>query len=197
MKLKLSYSVMNLWQRGDVSGVIEALNGVWHEPNDAMKFGIEKHKEWEEEVKATGCMPKVFGGKQLVKPITEKYYKVKLADWLWLSGIVDLEYGENGEFIVDYKTGKGSASAYTNSLQTGCYKILRPKAKHFIYKHYNQYEGKTTSSLIHLTDNLLTDSLDKVFSIACDIRATLENMGLEDFDNVNKSSRKDKENDEQ
>lgn len=194
MKLKLSYSVMNLWQRGDINGVIEALHGHWQEPSEAMKFGTMKHKEWEEEVKKTHCMPIVFGGKELVNPKTEKYYKEQLSDWLWLSGIVDLEYGENGEFIVDYKTGKGSASAYVNSLQAGCYKILRPKAKVFTYKHYNQYEEKTSSSIIHLTDNLLTESLDKVFSIACDIRATLESQGLEDFDNVNKSSRKDKEN---
>lgn len=197
MRLKLSYSLINLWQRGDTNGVIEALHGHWQEPNEAMKFGIQKHKEWENEVNATGCMPEVFGGKELENPKTEQYYKEQLADWLWLSGVVDLEYGKNGENIVDYKTGKGGAGAYANSLQAGCYSLLRPNAKRFTFKHFNQYDGKTSSSVVFLTDALRAESFDKIFSIACDIRATLETLGFEDFDNVDISSRKDKDYEQQ
>lgn len=193
MRLKLSYSLISLWQRGDMNAVVEALFGVWQPPTDAMNFGTQKHKEWEEEVKRTGCMPEVFGGQKLINPKTEQYYKVQLADWLWLSGVIDLEYGENGENIVDYKTGHGNANGYAGSIQAGCYKILRPNAKRFTFKHYNQYENETSSSVIYLTDKLLADSIDKVFSAACDIRNTLENLGYGDFDNVDKSSRK-KEN---
>ena len=57
MRLKLSYSLISLWQRGDMNAVVEALFGVWQPPTDAMNFGTQKHKEWEEEVKRTGCMP--------------------------------------------------------------------------------------------------------------------------------------------
>lgn len=197
MRLKLSYSLIGIWQRGDINAVIEALNGVWQPPNEAMAYGTQKHKEWESEVNRTKCMPKIFGGQKLINPKTEQYYKVQLSDWLWLSGVIDLEHGEFGENLVDYKTGHGNANAYSNSLQAGCYKILRPQAKRFVFKHYNQYEDKTSSSIIYLTDKLLSDSMDKVFSAGCDIRAALENLGFNDFDNVNKSSRKENNNNDE
>jgi hypothetical protein len=193
MRLKISYSLIRLWERGDINALIEALNGIWQEPSPAMEYGTMKHKEWEDEVNRTGCMPEIFGGQKLVNPKTEQYYKVQLTDWLWLSGVIDLEYGAEGENLVDYKTGQGNANAYSDSLQAGCYKILRPKAKRFTYKHFNQYENKTSSSIVYLTDKLLLDSLDKVISVGCDIVNTLENLGYADFDNLDSSSRRKKD----
>lgn len=191
MKLKISYSIINLWQKGDVSGVIEALHGHWHEQTEAMLYGIEKHKEWELYTNRTNKLPEVFGNTELLKPKTEQYRKAQVMDWLWLSGVADLQYGENGEVIVDYKTGKTTASSYANSLQVGCYKVLFPEAKIFKFLCYNQHNGTTSSSIIKLTDTLYQEALDKIMTVGCDIRATLENMGMEDFDNVDVSSRKE------
>lgn len=191
MKLKLSYSVIRLWQEGKVSEAIEALHGHWQEPNQYMKYGIEKHKEWENETKVTGRIPEVFGGKEIENFYTEQYHKKQILDWLWLSGIIDLQYEDNGKVVlVDYKTGKGTANQYTNGLQAPLYKILVPEATMFRYLCYNQYENKVTSSFMHLSKATLDKALETLISVACDIRATLEQMGLEDFDNVNKSSRK-------
>lgn len=184
MKLKLSHSIMAMWERGDTDGALAALQGVYMPPNEYMKFGIAMHKEWEREVKETNCLPAVFGGRQLVNPQTEVYKVVQLLDWLWLSGIVDLKEEWT---LYDYKTGKGSASSYTNSLQSGCYKILHPEATVFRFLCWNQYTNKVSTSMVHLTEGMMQRSLDHVVTIACDIRAALENMGKEDFDNVGRA----------
>lgn len=188
MRLKVSYSLINLWQRGDYQGVWDALHGKWKPATPQMEFGTKMHKEWEEEVKRTQHLPKIFGGNELVKPITEKYHLVQVYDWLWLSGIIDLQYGENGETIVDYKTGRGNANSYMNSLQVGCYKILQPKAKQFRFLCWNQYDDKVTTSQIWLTDKLMEEAINQVFTVGCDIRAMLEAQGVgDDFDNINKT----------
>ena len=179
--------------------MIEALNGIWREPTPAMQYGIDKHKEWENYVNETSHLPTEFGGEYVELPITEQYRKICLVDdWLWLCGMADLQYGKNGEYIIDYKTGRGSANQYANSLQVGCYKVLFPEAKIFKFLHYNQHEGgKVTMSMIRLTQNVYDDAIDKILTIGCDIRAMLEQMGMEDFDNVNRShTKKGKNQDE-
>lgn len=193
MRLKISYSIINLWLKGDISAVVEALNGHWQEQTPAMLYGIEKHKEWENYVNETGKLPDVFGGGDLINPKTEQYRKLCLVDdWLWLSGIADLQYGNKGEVLVDYKTGKSTANQYSNSLQVGCYKVLFPEAKYFKFLCYNQHTEKVTTSIIRLSDKVYQDAIDRILTVGCDIRATLENLGMSDFDNVNVSSRSNK-----
>ena len=187
MKLKLSYSILSLWKRGDYDGVLDALNGKWREPNEYMKFGTEKHREWENEVRETGELPRLFGGGKLRNPITERYSRGQRLDWLWLSGITDLQFGENGEQLVDYKTGRGTANSYAGTLQAGCYKVLHPEAKVFRFLCWNQYSGRITTSMIFLTDAYGVKALDEIVSIACEIRDFLERSGMEDFNNVDKA----------
>jgi len=186
MKLKISSSIITMWLQGRQSEAIEALMGVWHEPNEFMKFGIQMHEEWEKEVIETQSLPTVFGGKPLIKPQTEVYKKIEVLDWLWLSGITDLIYGENGEYIVDYKTGKGTAVSYTGSIQSGCYAVLHPNAVKFTYMCFNQYSDKVTMANVLLSDGYRQTALDKIVSVGVDIRNTLENMGYEGFNNVDK-----------
>ena len=46
-----------MWLQGRQSEAIEALMGVWQEPNEYMRFGIQMHGEWEKEVIETQCLP--------------------------------------------------------------------------------------------------------------------------------------------
>lgn len=193
MRLKLSFSIINAWYHGDKDGAIDMLMGKWREPTEAMQFGTFMHKQWENEVNETGCLPKVFGGAKIEQPLTETYYKKQILDWLWLSGVIDLQYQTpDGDLVlVDYKTGNGNANQYTQSLQAGIYGILQPDAKLFIFKHYNQYEDKTTSSIIRLGGDVIIETLNVVTEIAYDIVDELIKRGMSDFDNVDKSSRKE------
>lgn len=193
MKLKLSFSTVNMWLNGDHDGAIDALVGKYREPTEAMQFGTFMHKQWEDEVNQTGHMPKLFGGKPLVEPVTEEYSRVVIFDWLCLSGVIDLQYRlPNGDLVlVDYKTGNSNANHYSNSLQVGCYKLLKPEAKLFIFKHFNQYTDETTSSIIHLTEDLKLRTLNTIIDVAYEIVDELVKRGMSDFDNWNKTSRKE------
>lgn len=196
MRLKLSFSTVSLWRNGDVDGAIDALMGKYREPTDAMKFGTFMHRQWENEVNETKCLPTLFGGMPLIEPITEEYSRVQLASWLVLSGVIDLQYrNSNGDLVlVDYKTGNSNANHYSNSLQVGCYKLLKPEAKMFIFKHYNQYTGEVTSSIVHLTNELERKTAETVFNVAYEIVDELTKRGITEFDNWQTTSRKENEN---
>ena len=185
MKLRLSFSTVSMWRNGDVDGAIDALMGKYREPTDAMKFGSFMHKQWEQEVNNTQCLPTLFGGARINEPKTEQYYCVQLDDWLWLCGVIDLEYktDDGRTILVDYKTGNSNANHYSNSLQAGCYKILRPNAELFVFKHFNQYTENVTSSIVHLTNTLEAHTMQKIISTAYEMAYELDKRGMPDFDN--------------
>ena len=185
MKLRLSFSTVSMWRNGNVDGAIDALMGNYPKPTDAMKFGTFMHEQWEKEVIETQCLPKLFGGTKINEPMAEKYHCVQLDDWLWLCGVIDLEYktDDGRTILVDYKTGNANANHYSNSLQAGCYKILRPNAELFVFKHYNQYTGNVTSSIVHLTTELEAHTMQKILSTAYAIADELAKRGMGDFDN--------------
>ena len=174
-----------MWRNGDVDGAIDALMGKYREPTDAMTFGSFMHKQWEQEVHHTQCLPTVFGGARINEPKTEQYYCVQLDDWIWLCGVIDLEYktDDGRTILVDYKTGNSNANHYSNSLQAGCYKILRPNAELFVFKHYNQYTENVTSSIVHLTYNLEAHTMHKIITTAYEMAYELDKRGMPDFDN--------------
>lgn len=193
-RLKLTASIVNVWERGDRQELIDVLHGEWRPPTEPMEYGTLKHKEWELEVKNTGRLPEIFGGEKIENPKTETYHTLELDDWLKISGVIDLEYGKHGEVIVDYKTGGGSSSAnqYARSLQVGFYALMRPEAKLFKFQHYNRKTGRVSTSVVHLTEMKRREWQDKIMSIACDIRSWLEPTEP-DFDNWNISTHKRKD----
>ena len=183
-KLKLSQSLVNMWLAGRRTETIESLFGKWQPPNKYQQFGIEQHQKWEDEVKQTNCLPQVFGGAELKAPQTEVYRKIQIADWLWYSGITDLL--DDG-IVYDYKTGKTRASAYMKNIQVGSYGLLFPETKTFKYLCWNQYDDTITTATIALTDELKTETIDKIITVACDIRAEMERLGFENFNNVDEA----------
>lgn len=176
--MKVSYSILNMWQQGRYDDAIAAYQGIWIPPTDQMKAGTEYHQAWENEVNASHKLPKVFGAAKLTKPIAEGYYKVQILDWLWVSGMLDCE--DEAELTgYEYKTGKSNAGAYARTYQHKVYKVLRPHLKWFEYHAFNQYTDVATMERIHLTQKLYEDGLEWITSNACDLRATLEQMGID------------------
>lgn len=195
-RLKISYSIANAWLNGDKEGAMRMLLGERIEPTPAMQFGTAMHKEWEDEVKRTQCMPAVFGGQKILKPKTEQYYKTWLTDQLCVSGVVDLQYEtEDGRTIlVDYKTGKGNAGAYAGSLQAYVYQLFVPSARTFLFKHYNQYEGTTSTAIVQLTPETATEAIVTLRQVGDEIFEELDNRGYASFDNTDSHNHTQGEN---
>ena len=175
-KLRLSHSIMSLWHKGEYADAIEAMKGNWRAPNQYMKAGIEFHEQWEKEIEATGKMPAVFGGGQMKDPKTEVKIVRDINDWLVVSGVIDAVDLPRG---FEWKTGRSNASSYANGFQHKVYKVLEPRLKLMEFRAHNQYTGENTVELVHLTDKTFDDGLEWIITIACDIRATIEQMGLE------------------
>lgn len=178
MNIKLSYSLISWWLAGDYEGVFKALNGDWGETSEAAQYGIDKHKEWEQEVRNTGCLPKVFGGEPLERWGTELTRELELTDWLKLKGRVDLCHFVDGEMhLVDFKTGRTPLATYANGIQHKIYKVLFPEAQVFDYMQFNQHTQEVDFQRVHLSPKMYEEAVDLIITVGCDIRATLENMG--------------------
>lgn len=185
MKIKLSYSTIALWERGEYEAVFEYLTtGKWTMYQDenirkALEFGRKKHREYEKYVDKHKKIPPDFDiNYRLENPVVEEYKTRQILPWLKISGIIDVQYGDK---MIDWKTGRGNVSQYTSGVhiwQPRVYKILNPKAKLLDFWHYNQYLDKATMARCFLTDFDYKEAIDKIVTVACDIRATAENMGI-------------------
>ena len=179
--IRVSYSILNSWAKGDFDRAIAPYAGVEIEPTEAMEYGKKKHVAWEKESRRTGRLPRRFGGRKLVSPKFELNTKKvrKLKDWCYLSGVLD------GDTAIDYKTGRTPAGDYLNSRQHECYQILYPNIKRFEYHCCNQHlqrkdDGYITVAVAYLSRKTLRDGINWVLTNAAELREYLINNGYGD-----------------
>lgn len=164
----ISHSVADAWHRGLTDNAIGMLTGTHQIPaNPAMVLGKELHAEYEAETRETGRVPKIF--KLDPGPVEpELFGKIKVYDWLWLIGHAD---AVGKDFIIDYKTGGGSAKLV--GYQVPLYCAIFGKKKGHIY-HYNTRTGDITTASKRITAKIIDETIDWIVSIACDIRGSCE-----------------------
>lgn len=191
-KMRVSYSILSAWDRGDWDRAIAPFVGREIEGNEFMQRGKRWHKRWEKESRKTGKIPAIFGDEKLVDAQIEGDSRRvrQINDWLELSGVLDRidkpEWLLTGKRGIDYKLSKQNAVAWANSKQGACYKILYPELSVFEFHCHNPYLKKgdpdaTTMSIVHLTDKVLEEGLEWVLTTASDLRAYLEanNISIE------------------
>lgn len=174
-KFRASYSTLNLWASGQKDRAIEGYFKLSTFITPQMEAGKRYHKEWEEETKKTNCMPAVFGGRKLQNPITERKIVVEVDSWLDLVGVIDLQ---DGDLLIDYKTGKTPASAYSSSCQPYIYQLLVPTAKRFEFHCFDQYRNKAEVSILYLTEKTFDIGLEWLITHSSDMHSTLLEQGL-------------------
>jgi hypothetical protein len=171
-KFRASYSTLSTWARGDIDRAVEGYFKLATFTTPQMEAGKKFHKEWELEIKETGCMPKVFGGKQIKLPHkTERKIVRQITDWMELVGVIDLDI--NSKLLIDFKTGKTPSGAYTQSFQHKLYQILRPTAHRFEYHHYDQYKKTSDVSIIYLTDQTMDEGLNYLLTYGAEMHSYL------------------------
>lgn len=177
--LRASYSILSKWASGDWQGATEMYFRLKEIETPPMKFGKDKHKEWEKEVNKNKRFPEVFGGREIGKFETELKVEKKLTDWLMLVGVIDLWLPEEAT-VVDWKTGVISSEQYSNSFQMPVYQILKPEAKRFEFHRLNQYNKKVDMSIGYLTEKTLSSGIDWVITHASEMHSYFEENGLYD-----------------
>jgi hypothetical protein len=180
--IRVSYSILSAWARGDVDRAIAPFLGEEVLPTQAMIEGKEWHKKWEDETNRTGCRPKIFGGEKLTNARAEVKLVRQLTDWCTLSGVIDLMDDEQDE---DHKTGKSTATDYANGFQHKVYHVLDPSKKRFRYNCFNQHlpsnhPDAVTVSIVHLTRKTLEEGIEYVLTHAAELREYLIREGYGD-----------------
>lgn len=179
--IRLSYSIVAAWLRGDWDNAIAPFLGQDTFSNEAMEQGKKYHRKWEKEALRTGKLPHVFGAGKLADGFaTEQKREVWLNDWIQLSGILDLVEGTVG---TDYKTGKKNATGYANSDQHKFYKVLAPELTRFQYRCMNQHlrrgiPERVSFGLVHLTDRTLEEGIELILTVAPEIHKYLIDNGV-------------------
>lgn len=180
--IRVSYSILSAWARGDIDRALGPFLGKEIAPTQAMIEGKHWHAKWEKETNRTGCRPKIFGGEKIANVQTEVKIVKQLNDWCILSGVIDLQSPTQNE---DHKTGRSSATDYASSFQHKFYQVLDPSKKKFRYNCFNQHLPKdhpdrVTVSVVHLTRNTLEDGLEDILTHSAELRQYLIGQGLED-----------------
>lgn len=207
-QFRASYSTLAAWARGDYDLALGMYFKTATFDNDAMRLGRALHDEWEQEIKASGCMPQVFGAKPLPKGYKcEVFATRKLADWLVLRGKLDLhtptpyasnklKFGENVEgepgrvydYVdargvgFDWKSGVTPSTQWANSMQHKVYQVLYPSLQRFEYHAFNPYAKRSqavTVSIVHLTPKTLEEGVEWLVTHAGEMKHYIEQNDLE------------------
>lgn len=179
MKLRLSYSILSCWEKGDYDGTIMRLRGEWPEPTKPMLMGRDADERWTHEVNVTGRMPVDFGGAKFSGEARTQLKKAFwINDWIQVVGVLDLKEPKIGR---DWKYGATSATQYANGYQHKVYQVLYPEMTMFAYHAFNPYvprEDAVTSAYIHLNKESLTDGVEYIITHGSSIRDYIEKNEL-------------------
>ena len=166
-KFRASFSVLNVWASGDWERAVKMYFKLEKFTTPAMADGKEFHEKWRKHTTETKTLPFEFGAKKLTSPICEQKIVVPIYDWLDLVGIIDCY---DDPIIYEYKTGKTSSEDYAGTMQPGVYGVLATYAKMYVEQcqimHYDQYQKKSDTSIVWLTDKRLEDSYNWIVTLS-------------------------------
>ena len=181
-KFRASWSTLSVWAKGDWEKAIKGYFKLEEFKSKAMTAGKDLHKEWENEIIKTQCLPLDFGGKKLIKPETENKLVVQIEDWLELVGVIDCI---DSPTIYEFKSGKTNSESYANEKQIGVYAVLATLSKKFVniaeIHHYDQSKPighRHDMSIVYLTDSLLKESFNWIETFASEMHMYLTDNKL-------------------
>ena len=85
--IRVSYSILNSWARGDIDRAVAPYAGVEIESTEAMEYGKKKHEAWEKETRRTGRLPARFAPRKLKKSVNSTTGAICLVFWMFWTAI--------------------------------------------------------------------------------------------------------------
>lgn len=152
-KLRLSYSILNLWARGLKDEAVNTIFNLEKKPTEAMTQGQAVDKLINDMVVNKNKLPPFFNNLKLKNPKSQ--YKIKL-DYknFTLVGVLDC-YDEGT--IYEFKTGKIPSNVYAQGYQVAYYGFLTSKilpVSRIIVLRYNQFFNQSDATLVFYTPSL-------------------------------------------
>lgn len=182
-KIRVSYSILNAFSHGDITGAINMYYKVFRPSNSAMEQGIEFHKTWQVYTdKYKKLHPNISTlNKALSDPRTELKLEVDITPIIQFVGVIDCL---DEPFIYEYKSGSKPSSEYANGNQIDCYAVLLKycniKVEKGFYLHYDQIIKETDSAMIWITEDRLKKAEKWIIEQALAFKKYIEDNNLDE-----------------
>lgn len=179
MKLRLSYSLLQTWQRGDVDRAVQMYFRMDSPTTRQLEEGKEMHKEISSHIELHRRLPDYMPQIPLSNPLPEKEVIVSYNELFDLKAIFDCL---DGDTLHEYKSGVSTSSDYANQDQIPFYFLVDGMTSQSLKKayliHHNQYTKKNDFVLVWKSDRLLERARNLIDSMGPEIYAHFKKEGL-------------------
>lgn len=183
MKLRLSYSLLSQWAKGDVDGAIQTYFHIDRKVNKYMADGRRIHKEIQNSIVANNNFPewfydiRTFG--EFKSPENEKEIIVSYNDLFDIKILIDT-YDDGVGF--EYKTGVYDSLTWSRAAQIPMYflvcKIAGIPIDKFYLMRWNQYTKEKDFVIIWNSEKLHDYARNYIDSYSTEIYEHFLNEGL-------------------
>lgn len=178
-KLRLSYTLLNLWQMGKVDEAISYYFKLERVPTEAMEQGIVIDRLIKKTIENEKKLPDFMGGVKLLNPKPQLKIEIEYNEYFDLVGVIDC-YDEGKVF--EFKTGKMTSMDYLKSYQTKLYAYLLTKknyeVKEIIVIRFNQKENISDWAKMFFNEEINEQARNFIDSIAPEIYQFFTQKGL-------------------
>ena len=179
-KIRLSQSLINYWERGDVQGAINCYFHIDKGTTRQMEEGRKYHEDIANSIDKTGKTPEYMAFNYDFKDSeTEKAITVPYNEICDVKGIIDCLDGKN---MFEWKTGVSGSADWARTNQLPLYFMICDLAGIEVTSayvvHYNQYTEKTDYTIVHNSEKLIEKGRNIVDSVCYEIRDYFNEQGL-------------------
>lgn len=179
-KLRLSYSLISTWEKGDTKGAVDLYFHVDRKASKQMEDGKEYHKEIAEHINKFNRLPDYMNFNLTFKmPEPEKEVVVEYNELFNLKGVFDCF--DNPD-LFEFKTGVSDSLEWARTWQLPFYFLIAeinktPVERAFLIRH-NQYKKETDFAVIHNSQRLRDQARNVVDTVGPDIYTYFTDQGL-------------------
>ena len=180
-RLRLSYTMLSLAEKGQWADLINMLNRVPKEPTPAMIDGSRIHKEIEEHIMKFNTFPEWLFSGGLVLPKVEEKAVITYNDLYDISGIFDC-VDDATKTLYEFKTGTQSSTDWARTHQIPMYFMMLGRLGRTVEKafliHYNQHTKTKDWVVIHNSPGMVAKAENYIETYGSEILLYLQNEGL-------------------
>jgi hypothetical protein len=179
-RIRLSYSLISVWERGQTQEVIDLYFHVDRKGSRQMDEGKKYHQEIAESIKNFNSLPPYMDFKaNFLTPKPEHEIVVPYNELADLKGIIDCL---DEPYLYEFKTGVADSLEWARTNQLAFYFLLCELAKIPITSAYlirhNQYEKTTDYTIVHNSEKLRDKARNVVDSVVYEIHNYFSEQGL-------------------
>ena len=178
-KLRLSYTLLSLWEKGRVDDAVRYYKKIPMEMTEAMIQGKEWDKKNSESIEKNKKFIKEFGDWKLQNPKAQLKLEISYNEMLDLVIVPDCV---DGDILYEHKTGKRSATSYLSDKQLGVYalglKLSDIPIRQAYLIRFNQHTNKTDWAKKIIGDWVFDDTDNYIQTLAPEIHKHFSDINI-------------------